>query len=448
MLWCTWKSLSSQPSSLNCLSYQAQISSPPKAAIAANVKRAGKARISGASMAKMAANVNKVWQAQISGKQAQIDGAMLGMTQQQTITEPTTVFSVWDGDWALVEEYDGSGNLFESYIQGYHGLVKTLVSGIYYYQDELGSTSHIADSTGHLLENYRYDLYGKPTYWDASGNQLQASGYNVRDLFTGQRLVTEIGLYDDRNRFMSPDLGRFLQPDPIGFKGDVSNLYRYCGNDWANRSDPMGTTGGDDMQKQGLNDQNQTLLAKGDQYAAEKQLQMGYITYSKGWSKADAANYQKDFSKLYENDPAFRSQFAKLSADSIQHMVFPDRNTGSYEQGARAFGIANFETVSTFHHWLDSAAERLLSTVGGLGAPKPPKNFIPPTNPPQNPPSTLPKGFTLRESRPPSSIYKNGSWRIMNEGGQYVDPSTMRPPGNVSHAIFEAMTHVEFPDAP
>src|SRR2546430_9451668 len=39
---------------------------------------------------------------------------------------------------------------------------------------------------------------------------------------------------------MSPDLGSFIQPDPIGFKGDASNLYRYCGNDWANRSDPMG----------------------------------------------------------------------------------------------------------------------------------------------------------------------------------------------------------------
>ena len=39
---------------------------------------------------------------------------------------------------------------------------------------------------------------------------------------------------------MSPDLGRFLQPDPIGFKGDASNLYRYVGNDWANRTDPTG----------------------------------------------------------------------------------------------------------------------------------------------------------------------------------------------------------------
>jgi uncharacterized protein RhaS with RHS repeats len=39
---------------------------------------------------------------------------------------------------------------------------------------------------------------------------------------------------------MSPDLGRFLQPDPIGFNGDASNLYRYCGNDPVDRTDPTG----------------------------------------------------------------------------------------------------------------------------------------------------------------------------------------------------------------
>lgn len=115
-----------------------------------------------------------------------------------------------------------------------------MVSNIYYYQDSLGSTSHIASASGALLEYYKYDLYGKPTYWNANNTQLSTSNYSVRDLFTGQRWVAEIGLYDDRNRYMSPDLGRFLQPDPIGFKGDGSNLYRYCGNDWANRTDPMG----------------------------------------------------------------------------------------------------------------------------------------------------------------------------------------------------------------
>jgi len=84
-------------------------------------------------------------------------------------------------------------------------------------------------------------LYGKPTYWAANGTQLtNGSNNGVRDLFSGERWIPDLGLYDLRNRYYSPDLGRFLQPDPIGFKGDASNLYRYCGNDWANRSDPMG----------------------------------------------------------------------------------------------------------------------------------------------------------------------------------------------------------------
>jgi hypothetical protein len=33
---------------------------------------------------------------------------------------------------------------------------------------------------------------------------------------------------------------RFLQPDPIGFKGDASNLYRYCDNDPVDGRDPFG----------------------------------------------------------------------------------------------------------------------------------------------------------------------------------------------------------------
>ena len=40
---------------------------------------------------------------------------------------------------------------------------------------------------------------------------------------------------------MSPELGRFLQTDPIGFKGDASNLYRYFADDPVNRTDPDGT---------------------------------------------------------------------------------------------------------------------------------------------------------------------------------------------------------------
>jgi RHS repeat-associated protein len=131
-----------------------------------------------------------------------------------------------------------------TYLQGAHGVVKAWMNGsaFYYYQDSLGSTTHIADADGNLLESYRYDLYGKPSYYDASQppQPLNSSTYNIVDLYAGERWIGELGVYDLRNRFMSPELGRFLQTDPIGFKGDASNLYRYCHNDPEDFSDPMG----------------------------------------------------------------------------------------------------------------------------------------------------------------------------------------------------------------
>jgi RHS repeat-associated protein len=91
-----------------------------------------------------------------------------------------------------------------------------------------------------MLQNYRYDLYGTPSYFNSTSQPLNSSTVGVADLYAGERWIPELSLYDLRNRFMSPELGRFLQPDPIGFQGDASNLYRYCGNDPIDKSDPMG----------------------------------------------------------------------------------------------------------------------------------------------------------------------------------------------------------------
>ncbi|HEY5893152.1 MAG TPA: RHS repeat-associated core domain-containing protein, partial [Chthoniobacterales bacterium] len=46
--------------------------------------------------------------------------------------------------------------------------------------------------------------------------------------------------YDYRNRIYSPDLGRFLQTDPIGFAGGYTNLYEYVANNPINLLDPTG----------------------------------------------------------------------------------------------------------------------------------------------------------------------------------------------------------------
>jgi RHS repeat-associated protein len=76
------------------------------------------------------------------------------------------------------------------------------------------------------LESYRYDLYGTPSYFNSTSQPINSSTVGVTDLYAGERWMSEMRVYDLRNRFMSPDLGRFLQTDPIGFKGDASNLGR------------------------------------------------------------------------------------------------------------------------------------------------------------------------------------------------------------------------------
>jgi RHS repeat-associated protein len=59
-------------------------------------------------------------------------------------------------------------------------------------------------------------------------------------LFQGQLWTQETGLNDYRNCVELPVMGVFLQPDPIGFKGDAANIYRFCNNNAVNRTDPFG----------------------------------------------------------------------------------------------------------------------------------------------------------------------------------------------------------------
>jgi hypothetical protein len=99
------------------------------------------------------------------------------------------------------------------------------------------------------------------------------------------------------------------------------------------------------------------------------------------------------------------------------------------------------EALGTLPQSEDDGAEIVVTAA----APTP--KFLPPTNPPRVPPTTLPPGGYIRQM-PPTSQYPNGYWRQYNGNGQPVDPSTGKPPSNVSSAEARARTHVELPNNP
>jgi RHS repeat-associated protein len=58
-------------------------------------------------------------------------------------------------------------------------------------------------------------------------------------MFTGRRFDLETGLYYYRARYYNPQIGRFLQTDPIGYSDGI-NWYNYCSNNPVNGTDPSG----------------------------------------------------------------------------------------------------------------------------------------------------------------------------------------------------------------
>jgi RHS repeat-associated protein len=171
----------------------------------------------------------------------------LGRCLKRTINWETTLIAY--DDWKPIVEWDVWDG--QSYVKAWniYGTGPDEILWRYsdryghlrYHLDREGNVAFILDLNGAMREKYTYDAFGRPVVSDADGGNARSwSWYGNRFMFTGREWIPELGLYDYRNRFYHPLLGRFLQADSKGFDAGDMNLFRYCGDDPEDRTDPMG----------------------------------------------------------------------------------------------------------------------------------------------------------------------------------------------------------------
>jgi len=142
---------------------------------------------------------------------------------------------LYDGE-DILAEYDATNTRIVRYTHG-PGIDEPLImerggQSYYYHADGLGSITEITDATGNIVNSYVYNSFGKIV----KETEAVQNSYT----YTARERDKESGLYFYRARYYDPAIGRFLQPDPIGFLGGDINLYNYVANNPVNYIDPEG----------------------------------------------------------------------------------------------------------------------------------------------------------------------------------------------------------------
>jgi RHS repeat-associated protein len=167
-----------------------------------------------------------------------------GRRIEKKVDGATQVKFVYDGDHILAE-YNNAGTLLRKYVHG-AGIDRpicmiessgTYAGTHYYHYDALGSVVAMTNSSGTVVQLYEYSVYGQVAASDAD--------HPNRFMFTGREFDKDTGLYYYRARYYHPEIGRFLQTDPVGYDAGL-NLHGYCGNNPIIRIDPFGRDWFDD----------------------------------------------------------------------------------------------------------------------------------------------------------------------------------------------------------
>jgi len=101
----------------------------------------------------------------------------------------------------------------------------------FYHNDHLGTPQALTDGDRSIVWQAEYDPFGKATETVATVEQNQR--------FPGQYLDRETGLHYNYFRTYDPEIGRYLESDPIGLGGGM-NTYGYAYQNPVLYTDPTG----------------------------------------------------------------------------------------------------------------------------------------------------------------------------------------------------------------
>ena len=158
-------------------------------------------------------------------------------------TDTWTARYIYDDgiDWPLAmdraDQADVDGDLNTTEVLRFH-----------YHQQALGSVTEMSGPAGNVVEWAIYSGYGAATIRDQNGVVVGSSAIGNPFLFTGRRFDDESGLYHYRARAYDPEVGRFLQRDPLEYAGGLAAT-QYVRSSPADYRDPDGREPRDPMQR-------------------------------------------------------------------------------------------------------------------------------------------------------------------------------------------------------
>jgi RHS repeat-associated protein len=155
----------------------------------------------------------------------------------------TERYFVYDEGGRLIGEYDAQGGAVTEIVYLGDIPVSALRDGQGYniHTDHLNTPRAISDAAGVVLWWWESDPFGVAVPDDDANHDGHAFAFNLR--FPGQYFDEETGLHYNYFREYKPEIGRYIQTDPIGLLGGV-NTYSYVTNSPVHVVDPSGLRGG------------------------------------------------------------------------------------------------------------------------------------------------------------------------------------------------------------